>query len=118
MLWANLHLLFWLSIVPFVTAWMGEIHFAAMPVAAYGVVLLASSIAYFILTKALLAQEGRDSSLARAVGRDYKGGLSTALYIAALPLAFINVWLACGIYALVAAIWLVPDRRIERIIIK
>jgi uncharacterized membrane protein len=115
-LWANLHLLFWLSIIPFVTAWMGENHFAPTPVAAYGVVLLAASIAYFILTRTLLAVEGSDSSLARAVGRDAKGVISTALYIAALLLAFVNVWLACGIYALVAAIWLVPDRRIERMI--
>jgi uncharacterized membrane protein len=115
-LWANLHLLFWLSIVPFVTAWMGENHFASMPVAAYGAVLLAASIAYFILTRTLLAVEGQDSSLARAVGRDIKGGISTALYIAALPMAFFNVWLACGVYALVAALWLVPDRRIERVI--
>ena len=115
-LWANLHLLFWLSIVPFVTAWMGENHFAPVPVIAYGVVLLAASIAYFILTRTLLALEGADSSLAHAVGPDFKGLVSTALYIAALPLAFASVWLACGLYALVAAIWLVPDRRIERII--
>ena len=115
-LWANLHLLFWLSIIPFVTSWMGENHFAPFPVAAYGVVLLAASIAYFILTRVLIALEGKDSDLAHAVGRDRKGSISTVRYITALPLAFVNVWLACGIYATVAAIWLVPDRRIERVI--
>ena len=115
-LWANLHLLFWLSIIPFVTSWMGENHFAPFPVAAYGVVLLAASIAYFILTRVLIALEGKDSDLAHAVGRDRKGSISTVLYITALPLAFVNVWLSCGIYATVAAIWLVPDRRIERVI--
>ena len=115
-LWANLHLLFWLSIVPFVTAWMGENHFAPTPVAAYGVVLLASGNAYYVLTMVLLQVEGSDSKLAKAVGRDVKGRISLILYIVALPIAFTSVAAACGIYALVAAIWLIPDRRIERVI--
>ena len=113
-LWANLHLLFWLSLVPFVTAWMGENHFAPLPVAIYGVVLLAASIAYYILTRALIARHGRTSTLANAVGRDFKGQLSTAIYAMAIPLAFWKWWLAFALYVLVAISWLVPDRRIER----
>jgi uncharacterized membrane protein len=115
-LWANLHLLFWLSLVPFVTAWMGENHFAAAPVAVYGVVLLGSGCAYFILTRALLASHAPDSLLARALGRDFKGRLSLALYALAIAVAFVLPWLAGTLYATVAIIWLVPDRRIERVL--
>jgi uncharacterized membrane protein len=113
-LWANLHLLFWLSLVPFVTSWMGETHFARVPVALYGVVLLLASIAYFILSRRLISLHGRDSILATAVGRDFKGLLSTAIYLVAIPLALVAWWLAFGLYVLVAIMWLVPDRRIER----
>lgn len=113
-LWANLHLLFWLSLVPFVTAWMGESHFARTPVALYGVVLLLASIAYFILSRRLISLHGRDSTLATAVGRDFKGLVSTALYVLAIPLAFVSPWLAGALYVAVAIIWLVPDRRIEK----
>lgn len=113
-LWANLHLLFWLSLVPFVTAWMGETHFAAVPAAVYGVVLLFAAIAYYILTRALLSVHTRDSILATALGRDFKGKISLVIYLVAIPLAFIRSWLACLIYALVAVMWLIPDRRIEK----
>jgi uncharacterized membrane protein len=112
-LWANLHLLFWLSLTPFVTSWMGETSFASWPVAAYGCVLLLSGFAYFILAHALIAHHGQDSALARALGSDFKGKLSLLIYAAALPVAFVEPWAACGLYVLVAAIWLVPDRRIE-----
>lgn len=113
-LWANLHLLFWLSLVPFVTAWLGENHFARVPVAVYGVVLLAASIAYYILTRALIGLHGRASALAIAVGKDFKGKLSAAIYLVAIPLALVKWWLASALYVLVAIMWLVPDRRIER----
>ena len=113
-LWANLHLLFWLSLVPFVTAWMGENHFAPGAVAMYGVVLLFASIAYFILSRTLISLHGRDSLLATAVGRDFKGLISALIYLVAIPLALVRWWLACTLYVLVAIIWLVPDRRIER----
>ncbi len=113
-LWANLHLLFWLSLVPFVTSWMGETHFAQLPVAMYGVVLLFASIAYFILSRSLISLHGRDSILATAVGKDFKGLVSTALYLVAIPLALVAWWIACALYVVVAIIWLVPDRRIER----
>jgi uncharacterized membrane protein len=113
-LWANLHLLFWLSLTPFVTGWMGENHFASLPVAAYGVVMLLASVAYFFLVRAILRAEGPHSKLAAALGSDFKGKVSTALYAAAIPLAFAERWLALGIYVLVAGIWFVPDRRIER----
>jgi uncharacterized membrane protein len=116
-LWANLHLLFWLSLVPFATAWMGENHFAALPVALYGVVLLFAAIAYFILSRILVASHGKDSTLARAVGRDFKGKVSLLFYIVAIGLSFLNSWLACLLYILVAVIWLIPDRRIERTLI-
>ena len=112
-LWANLHLLFWLSLTPFVTAWMGETRFAAWPVALYGVDLLASAIAYFILTRSLIARHGMDSVLASAVNRDVKGKISLVIYLAAIPLAFVSTWLAGGLYVLVAILWLIPDRRIE-----
>jgi uncharacterized membrane protein len=115
-LWANLHLLFWLSLIPFVTSWMGENHFVAGPVAMYGVVMLLAGCAYFILTRVLLAVHGAESPLATALGSDYKGKVSLVLYAAAIPLAFLIPSLACGVYVLVAAIWLIPDRRIERVL--
>ncbi|MDD5563957.1 MAG: TMEM175 family protein [Thermoanaerobaculaceae bacterium] len=112
-LWANLHLLFWLSLVPFVTGWMGENHFAAVPTAAYGAVLLMAAVAYTILEKAIIAEQGPGSRLAAAVGTDLKGKLSIALYAAAIALAFVNQWISDGLYIVVALMWLVPDRRIE-----
>jgi len=113
-LWANLHLLFWLSLVPFVTGWMGETHFAPAPTAVYGVVLLMAAIAYYILQGRILLLEGRDSILARAIGKDWKGKVSPVLYAVAIPSAFLHEAVAGGIYVLVALIWLIPDRRIER----
>jgi uncharacterized membrane protein len=113
-LWANLHLLFWLSLFPFVTGWMGENHFAAMPTALYGVVLLMAAIAYWILQQAIIARHGRESVLAKAVGNDFKGKISPVLYVIAIFAAFVAPWVAGAIYILVAALWLVPDRRIER----
>src|SRR5437660_10258207 len=113
-LWANLHLLFWLSLTPFVTNWMGENHFAAWPVALYGTVLLMAGIAYYILSRALIRHHGQNSPLASAVGKDVKGKVSVLLYAIAVPLAFANRWLALGLYVAVAVIWLIPDRRIER----
>jgi TMEM175 potassium channel family protein len=113
-LWANLHLLFWLSLIPFATGWMGENSFEAVPTAVYGGVLLLCGVAYFILQTVIIADEGKDSRLARAVGRDLKGKLSPILYAAAILLAFRQRWLAHAIYVLVAVMWLVPDRRIER----
>ena len=112
-LWANLHLLFWLSLVPFTTAWMGETDFAASPTAVYGVDLLLAAIAYFILQTAIIAEEGRDSRLRAALGRDLKGKISPLLYLAAIPLAFVSPWIALAVYVFVALMWLVPDRRIE-----
>lgn len=113
-LWANLHLLFWLSLIPFVTAWMGENRFAAWPVALYGMVLLLAALAYFILTRALIALHGRDSVLSTAVGRDRKGKISIVIYAAAIPLAFVDSWISCALYVAVAILWLIPDRRIEK----
>jgi uncharacterized membrane protein len=113
-LWANLHLLFWLSLVPFVTGWMGENHFAAVPTALYGVVLLMAALAYLILQRAMLKVQGKDSILAKAVGNDLKGNLSPVLYIIAITAAFWRQWIAGLLYVAVALIWLVPDRRIER----
>lgn len=113
-LWANLHLLFWLSLIPFVTGWTGENHSAALPVAFYGGVLLFAAIAYYILTQVLIASEGRDSALAIAMGRDWKGKISVVIYAIAIPLAFLSSWLALGLYVFVAVMWLIPDRRIER----
>jgi TMEM175 potassium channel family protein len=112
-LWANLHLLFWLSLVPFVTGWMGENHFAPLPTAVYGVVMLLAAVAYTILQKAIVSAHGPGSKLEAAVGRDFKGKLSLTLYVLAIPLAFANQWIADGIYVLVALVWFVPDRRIE-----
>ena len=113
-LWANLHLLFWLSVVPFVTAWMGHHPSEPVPVAAYGFVLLMDAISYTILERVLIAHHGHDSKLARAVGQDVKGLISLAAYVAAIPLAFVRPAVSYGLYVLVAALWLVPDRRIER----
>jgi uncharacterized membrane protein len=113
-LWANLHLLFWLSLVPFVTGWMGENHFARDTTILYGVVLLMAAVAYTILQATIVKRHGRDSALARAIGGDRKGRVSLLLYLTALGAAFIHPWIACALYALVAVIWLVPDRRIER----
>jgi len=115
-LWANMLLLFWLSLVPFVTGWMGENHLAPLPVAAYGLVLLWAAVAYFVLTRVLVASHGRDSTFARALGRDVKGKVSALAYVAAVPLAFVLTWISLGIYVAVAAWWLVPDRRFERAI--
>ncbi len=114
-LWANLHLLFWLSLIPFVTGWMGENHFAPAPTALYGVVLLAAAVAYLVLQRTMIAANG-GSPLQRALGRDVKGRISAALYAIAIPSAFVNEWVAGGLYAFVAVLWLVPDRRIERIL--
>jgi uncharacterized membrane protein len=113
-LWANLHLLFWLSLVPFVTGWMGENNFARWTLAIYGMVLLLSAIAYFILVRALLSLHGRNSVLAAAMGSDFKGKISMVIYVVAIPLALVKWWIACALYILVAIMWLVPDRRIER----
>ena len=113
-LWANLHLLFWLSLTPFVTSWTGESHFASTPVALYGVVLLCSGIAYTILVLTLVALHGKDSTVAVASGRDFKGKVSIALYAAGIPLAFVYPFASCALYGSVAIMWLVPDRRIER----
>jgi uncharacterized membrane protein len=115
-LWANLHLLFWLSLVPFVTGWMGENHFAPIPTAAYGVVLLMAAIAYWLLQQRIIDSQGSNSVLRKAVGADWKGRLSPFLYVVAIASAFFAPSLAGAIYALVAAIWLVPDRRIERVL--
>jgi TMEM175 potassium channel family protein len=113
-LWANLHLLFWLSLVPFVTGWMGENHFAAVPTAIYGSVLLCAGVAYYILAHVLIAAQGANSKLANVIGKDRKGKLSVLLYAIAIPLAFVNEWIADIIYVAVVMMWLVPDRRIER----
>ena len=113
-LWANLHLLFWLSLFPFATAWVGQNHFESTPTAAYGVILLLAAIAYTILQQRIIKKQGSHSILASAVGRDRKGKLSMALYCAAILLAFVHPWISNGIFVLVAAIWFIPDRRIER----
>jgi uncharacterized membrane protein len=116
-LWANLHLLFWLSLVPFVTGWMGENHFASAPTAVYGFVLLMAAVAYMILQRAILAREGADSLLARATRDGWKERVSPVLYTAAIPLAFVRPWMAGALYVTVALIWLIPDTRIERALI-
>jgi uncharacterized membrane protein len=112
-LWANLHLLFWLSLIPFVTGWMGENHFAALPTAAYGVVLVGAAIAYTILQTTILKENDENPRLAQAIGSDWKGKMSIILYVAAVPLAFINQYISDAIFVFVALVWLVPDRRIE-----
>ena len=113
-LWANLHLLFWLSLFPFTTAWMGENHIAATPTAVYGFVLLMAAIAYYVLQRAIIAKQGHESLLALAIGKDWKGKLSPVLYVIAIPLAFVSSWIASGLYVFVALLWLIPDPRIER----
>jgi len=115
-LWANLHLLFWLSLFPFVTDWMGRAHLSLWPTATYGVVLLMAAIAYFLLQKAILRDQGKDSLLAQALGADAKGKLSPLLYSAAIAAAFWQPWISVALYVVVALIWLVPDRRIERLL--
>jgi uncharacterized membrane protein len=117
-LWANLHLLFWLSLVPFVTGWTGENHFAALPAALYGLVLLLVGVAYTILQSTIVARQGRDSILASELGRDRKGKLSLALYVVGIGGSFVSPWLGGALYVLVAALWLVPDRRLERVVEK
>jgi uncharacterized membrane protein len=112
-LWANLHLLFWLSLFPFATGWMGENHFATVPTAFYGVVLLCAAIAYYVLQSVILAEQGPDSALRRAIGRDVKGKVSPAVYAAGIGLAFVNRWLGLALYVVVTLMWLVPDRRLE-----
>jgi uncharacterized membrane protein len=116
MMWANLHLLFWLSLFPFVTGWMGQNHFMPVPTALYGAVLLLAAIAYNILQSIIIAQQGCDSKLAAAIGRDFKGKLSPVLYAIAIAASFFQPWAAGGIYVLVALMWLIPDRRIERVV--
>jgi uncharacterized membrane protein len=113
-LWANLHLLFWLSLLPFASGWMGENHFAALPVALYGAVLLMAGLAYWLLSRAIIQADGPDSLLAKAIGRDWKGSVSVVLYLLAIPLTFLHEWIAEAIYVGVALLWLIPDRRIER----
>jgi uncharacterized membrane protein len=115
-LWANLHLLFWLSLVPFVTAWMGENHFASIPVALYGGVMLMCALAFMLMARLMTRHEGAESKLALALGKDYKTKLSLALYVAGIGLAFVNSWVSVGCYVAVAVIWFVPDRRIERVL--
>ena len=113
-LWANLHLLFWLSLIPFTTAWMEETYFESWPVAIYGIVLLLAGTAYFILTRTLISCHGRDSTLAKSIGRDRKGKISIVIYAAAIPLAFVRSWIAAACYIIVAIMWLIPDPRIEK----
>jgi uncharacterized membrane protein len=113
-LWANLHLLFWLSLIPFVTAWMGENHFSAAPMALYGVVLFMAGVAYYLLAHCLIAHHGKTSALAIALGKDYKGIISVVIYAAAIPLSFLNPWIAFSLYISVAIMWFIPDRRIEK----
>jgi len=115
-LWANLHLLFWLSLVPFTTGWMGENHFATTPVAAYGIVLLAAALAYYGLQTAIIRHQGNDSALVRAVGSDAKGKLSPVAYAVAIGMSAVNRWIAVAIYIAMALVWLIPDRRVERIV--
>jgi uncharacterized membrane protein len=113
-LWANLHLLFWLSLIPFVTSWVGQTHFASSPMATYGLVLLMAGFAYWILVRVLLRVPGGNDLLAAAIGRDFKGKISLVIYAVAIGLSFVSQWIACGLYVLVALIWLIPDPRIER----
>jgi uncharacterized membrane protein len=115
-LWANLDLLFWLSLVPFVTGWMGRNRFAPTPTALYGCVLLLAAIGYFVLQRTIMADQGKDGILAQAVGSDVKGKMSPPIYAVAIPLAFVSPWISLALYWLVAVIWLVPDRRIERVV--
>ncbi len=116
MLWANLHLLFWLSLFPFATGWMGENHFTKAPTSLYGVVLLMAAIAYYVLQQTIIRAQGQDSILKKAIGRDWKGKLSLVLYVVAIVAALRSTWVAQGIFVLVALIWLIPDRRIRRVL--
>jgi uncharacterized membrane protein len=113
LMWANMHLLFWLSLIPFVTGWMGHHHVTAVPTAAYGLVLLMCGVAYWLLERTILTGDGKDSVLGRAIGSDVKGRVSPLAYLIAIPLAFLNTWLSVALYVAVAMWWLVPDRRIE-----
>ena len=115
-MWANLHLLFWLSLLPFTTGWMGENHFTTVPTALYGAVLLLAAIAYYILQFLIIAEQGPGSKLARSIGRDFKGKLSPILYAVAIGVSWVRPWIAGSIYVFVALMWLVPDRRIERVV--
>jgi uncharacterized membrane protein len=115
-LWANSHLLFWLSLTPFATNWMGETHFAQWPVMVYGVVLLLAAIAYYVLARTLVAHHGPESALAAALGSDFKGRISIVIYLAAIAAAFVAPWISCALYAAVALMWLIPDRRFERVL--
>lgn len=115
-LWANLHLLFWLSLVPFSTGWMGENHYAPIPTIVYGCILFFASIAYYILAQVILKHQSPNSKLHKAIGNDRKGKISTALYVCAIGLGFVNHWISIGIYILVALIWIIPDRRIEAVV--
>jgi uncharacterized membrane protein len=115
-LWANLHLLFWLSLIPFVTGWMSENHYAAVPVALYGVVLMMCGASYYVLARVLVSYDGHDSLLARAIGRDRKGLASVVLYVLAIGLTTLSPWLSCALYVVVAVMWLIPDTRIERVV--
>jgi uncharacterized membrane protein len=115
-LWANLHLLFWLSLIPFATGWMGQNHFAPRTTALYGLVLLLAALAYWILQQAILRAPGGNPVLAAALGRNLKGKISPVFYLAAIGLSFVNRWIACSLYVAVALIWLIPDRRIERVV--
>jgi uncharacterized membrane protein len=117
-LWANLHSLFWLSLFPFTTAWVGNNHLAPVPTAVYGFVLLMAAVAYYILQRTIIASQGANSLLAAAVGKDCKGKISPVLYLIAIPLAFLSIWISIGLYVLVALMWLAPDRRIERVLVK
>jgi uncharacterized membrane protein len=117
-LWANMHLLFWLSLVPFATSWMGENEFSTWPVALYGAVLWMAGFAFFLLARTLVALHGRDSVLATALGRDVKAKASLMFYTVAMPLAFVNSWLACAVYVMVAIMWFIPDRRIEKTLVQ
>ncbi len=112
-LWANMHLLFWLSLVPFVTNWMGENHFSEVPVALYGFVLMMAGVAYYLFAHCLIDHHGKESVLAKALGADFKGKISVVIYACAIPLAFASIALSCALYVVVAVMWLVPDRRIE-----
>ncbi len=115
-LWANLHLLFWLSLIPFVTGWMGENHFSSKPMALYGFILLMSGIAYVILQSRIIKTQGKDSILFKAIGKDFKGKISPVLYITAIASSWVSQWISGGLYVLVALLWLIPDTRIERVI--
>lgn len=115
-LWTNMHLLFWLSLIPFVTGWMGENHFATIPVAGYGFVMLMSGVAYYILSQTLIAHHGKESQLARAFGKDFKGVISVVIYVAGIALSLVSPWISVSCYILVALIWFIPDKRVEKIL--